>query len=103
MRIVQLKRRPTPKVDSMTVLRARRGRTGSKYVTLRGGRRRSIPFLLVRSGGCARSSILREQTTERSCPHAYAGRKGDLPDITGDLPPLSRPGPNPAEPAARTA
>jgi hypothetical protein len=55
MRIVQLKRRPTPKVDSMMVLRARRGRTGSKYVTLRGGRRRAIPFLLVRSGWCARS------------------------------------------------
>src|SRR5713101_2592996 len=32
--------------------------TGSKYVTLRGGLRRAIPFLLVRSGGCARSSIL---------------------------------------------
>ena len=35
------------------VLRARRGGTGSKYVTLRGGVRRAIPFLLVRSGGCA--------------------------------------------------
>jgi hypothetical protein len=33
----------------MMVLRAWRGRTGSKYVTLRGGRR-AIPFLLVRSG-----------------------------------------------------
>jgi hypothetical protein len=29
-RIVQRKRRPTSKVDSMMVLRARRGRTGSK-------------------------------------------------------------------------
>src|SRR5580693_2613070 len=36
--------------DSMMVLRARRGGTGSKYVTLRGGLRRAIPFLLVRSG-----------------------------------------------------
>src|SRR5439155_11248819 len=48
-RIVQLKRRPTSNVDSMMVLRARRGGTGSKYVTLRGGLRRAIPFLLVRS------------------------------------------------------
>jgi hypothetical protein len=30
MRIVQRKRRPTSKVDSMIVLRARRGATGSK-------------------------------------------------------------------------
>jgi hypothetical protein len=30
MRIVQWKRRPTSKVDSITVLRARRGGTGSK-------------------------------------------------------------------------
>src|SRR5712671_3597385 len=50
-RNVQLKRRPTSNVDSMMVLRARRGGTGSKYVTLRGGVRRAIPFLLVRSGG----------------------------------------------------
>src|SRR3984893_13357258 len=57
-RIVQRKRRPTSNVGSMMVLRARRGGTGSKYVTLRGGLRRAIPFLLVRSGGCARSSIL---------------------------------------------
>jgi hypothetical protein len=45
------KRRPTLKVDSMMVLRARRGGTGSTYVTLRGGLRRAIPVLLVRSGG----------------------------------------------------
>ena len=38
-RIVPLKRRPTSNVDSMMVLRARRGATGSKYVTLRGGLR----------------------------------------------------------------
>ena len=31
----------------MMVLRARRGGTFSKYVTLRGGLRRAIPFLLV--------------------------------------------------------
>jgi hypothetical protein len=30
-------------VDSMIVLRARRGGTGSKYVTFRGGLRRAIP------------------------------------------------------------
>jgi hypothetical protein len=42
-RIVQRKQRPTSKVDSMMVLRARRGRTGSKYVTFRGGLRRAIP------------------------------------------------------------
>jgi hypothetical protein len=37
-------------VDSIMVLRARRGGTGSKYVTFRGGLRRAIPFLLVGSG-----------------------------------------------------
>src|ERR1700730_4679220 len=50
LRIVQRKRRPTSNVDSMIVLRARRAGTGSKYVTFRGGLRRAIPFLLVRSG-----------------------------------------------------
>jgi hypothetical protein len=35
------------------VLRARRGGTGSKYVTLRGGVRRAIPFLLVRNYGAS--------------------------------------------------
>src|ERR1700732_3210333 len=50
-RIVQRKRRPTSNVDSMIVLRARRGGTGSKKETLGGGRRRVIPVLLVRSGG----------------------------------------------------
>jgi hypothetical protein len=46
-------------VDSMMMLRARRGGTGSKYVTLRGGVRRAIPFLLVRSRlRCEGSSIL---------------------------------------------
>ena len=59
--LVQRKRRPTSNVDSMMVLRARRGRTGSKYVTLRGGRRRAIPFLLVRSGGCARDARMRRR------------------------------------------
>jgi hypothetical protein len=49
-RSAQRKRRPTSKVDSMTVLRGRLGGTGSKYVTLQGGLRRTIPFLLVRSG-----------------------------------------------------
>jgi hypothetical protein len=33
----------------MMVLGARRGGTGSKHVTLRGGLRRPTPFLLVRS------------------------------------------------------
>jgi hypothetical protein len=46
---VQLKRRPTPKVDSMMVLRARRGRTGSKYVTLRGGRRQADQKAVIAS------------------------------------------------------
>src|SRR6516164_2565412 len=36
---------PTSNVDSMMVLRARRGGTGSKYVTFRGGLRRTIPYL----------------------------------------------------------
>jgi hypothetical protein len=66
-RIVQRKRRPTSNVDSMMVLRSRRGGTGSKYETLRGGVRRAIPFL-VRSGGCARSSILCGQTA--TCPRS---------------------------------
>ena len=48
-RNVQRKRRPTSNVASMTVLRARRGATGSNQVTLRGGLRRAIPFLLVGS------------------------------------------------------
>src|SRR5258705_3371466 len=68
IRIVQLKRRPTSNVDSMIVLRARRGGTGSKYVTLRGGLRRGIPFLLVRSDGCARSSILCGQNGKTVLP-----------------------------------
>src|ERR1700724_473668 len=67
-RIVQRKRRPTSNVGSMMVLRARRGGTGSKYVTLRGGVRRAIPFLLVRSGGWARSSILCEQNDKMVLP-----------------------------------
>jgi hypothetical protein len=66
-RIVQRKRRPTSNVDSMMVLRARRGGTGSKYVTLRGGLRRAIPFLLVRSGGYAKSPILCGQTVLPAC------------------------------------
>jgi hypothetical protein len=41
-RSVQRKRRPTSNVDSMIVLRARRGAAGSKYVTLRGGLRRAF-------------------------------------------------------------
>jgi hypothetical protein len=46
---VQLKRRPTleRRLDD-GVARARRGGTGSKYVTFRGGLRRAIPFLVVR-------------------------------------------------------
>src|ERR1700756_2118974 len=48
-RIVHRKRRPTSKVDSITVLRARRGATGSKYLTFRGGVRRGLSILLVRS------------------------------------------------------
>ena len=58
----------------MTVLRARRGATGSRYVTLRGGLRRAIPFLLVRSGcGCA--STLCGQTVRPAC--VLPGKKGD--------------------------
>jgi hypothetical protein len=57
---------------NLMVLGARRGRTGSKYVTLRGGRRRAIPFLLVRSGGCARSA----------CNHASSSRNGPSSSAT---------------------
>src|SRR5260370_33944638 len=53
-RIVQRKRRPTSNVDSMMVLRARRGGTGSKYVTLRGGGRLGASLHLVLSGGGGR-------------------------------------------------
>jgi hypothetical protein len=42
----------------MMVLRARRGGTGSKYVTFRGRLRRAIPFLLVGSGAGRKSSNL---------------------------------------------
>jgi hypothetical protein len=65
-RIVQRTRRPTSNVDSIMVLRARRGGTGAKYLTLRGGRLRAIPDLLVRSSGCARSPI-------------YADKRSGLP------------------------
>src|SRR5437660_9750792 len=44
---------------------AGRGGTGSKYVTLRDGLRRAIPFLLARSGRCARASILYGQGRSR--------------------------------------
>jgi hypothetical protein len=54
-------------VDSMIVLRARRGGTASIYVTLRGGRRRGIPFLLVRLGRGARDPLL------------YAEKRSGLP------------------------
>ena len=66
-RIVQRKRRPTSNVDSMMELRPRRGGTGSKYVTLRGGLRRAIPFLLVRS-----------ECDERD-PLFYADKRSGLP------------------------
>jgi hypothetical protein len=46
------------KVDSIMVLRARRGTTGSKYVTFRGGLRRAIPFLLVGQGHVRKMSAL---------------------------------------------
>jgi hypothetical protein len=50
------------------VTRARRGGTGSKYVTLRGGRRRAIPFLLVRSGRGARDhGFYTDKTVPRAC------------------------------------
>jgi len=56
-------------VDSMIVLRARRGGTGSKYVTFRGGLRRAIPFRLVRSECDARDPLF--YADKRSCLHAY--------------------------------
>jgi hypothetical protein len=46
-------RRPTS--TRMMVVGARRGGTGSKYVTFRGGLRRAIPFLLVGSGACIKN------------------------------------------------
>src|SRR5712692_5980763 len=88
-RIVQRKRRPTSNVDSMMVLRARRGGTGSKYVTLRGGGRRAIPFLRVWSGGCARCSILCEQKGKWSCRHVYCLAKRGSPGQQGDSRPFS--------------
>jgi hypothetical protein len=72
IRIVQRKRLPTSNVDSMTVLRARRGGTGSKYVTLRGGRRRIIRSSSFGQGWRASTSILCRM--KRFYPHAYARR-----------------------------
>jgi hypothetical protein len=57
----------------MMVLRARRGGTGSKYVTLRGGRVRAIPFLLVSGQVGARGPLF--YADKRSCLHAYCLRK----------------------------
>ena len=55
---------------SMTVLRARRGGTGSKYVTFRGGLRRAIPFLLVRSG-CSVVEFSTHIGCDGSCLQVY--------------------------------
>jgi ISXO2-like transposase domain len=44
----------TSNVDSMIVLRAKHGTTGSKYVTFRGGLRRIIPFAPYWSAACRR-------------------------------------------------
>ena len=52
----------------MIVLRARRGGTGSKKVTFRGGLRRVYRYLLVGSG----AAILNLCGAERSCMHGYA-------------------------------
>jgi hypothetical protein len=68
--IVQRKRRPTSNVDEMTVLRARRGGTGSNQVTLRGGRRRVIRSSSFGQGRCASTSFL--CGIERFYPHALA-------------------------------
>ena len=73
-RIVQLKRRPTSNVDSMIVLRARRGGTGSKYVTLRGGLRKAIPFLSLAQG------VVRKVPNSMDRRQNGARRKGDFPD-----------------------
>ena len=55
--------------NSIMVLRARRGGAGSKYLTLRGGVRRAIPFLLVRSAGAGRKVPLfyASKTVRRAC------------------------------------
>jgi hypothetical protein len=72
-RIVQRKRRPTSNVGSMMVLGARRGRTGSKSVTFRGGLRRAIPFVLVKSACGARGPLF--YADKRSCCIRIAWRK----------------------------
>jgi hypothetical protein len=54
-RIVQRKRRPTSNVDSMMVLRVRRGGTGSKYVTPWGGVRRAAIRQLYMGGPAGRA------------------------------------------------
>jgi hypothetical protein len=65
----------------MMVLRASLGATGSKYVTLRGGLRRAIPFLLVRSGCSAQGpQFYASNTAKRSCSQIYARQKGGLWD-----------------------
>jgi hypothetical protein len=59
----------------------RRGGTGSKYVTLRGGSRRATPFLLVRSGCGARGpQFYAGKPAYRSCSQIYALQKADLWD-----------------------
>jgi hypothetical protein len=79
--LVQRKRRPTSNVDSMTVLRARRGGTGSmNQVTLRGRLRLAIPFLLVRSGWCAKLYPMWDETVRPAC--VLPLEKG-IPNATG--------------------
>jgi hypothetical protein len=57
------------------VMRARRSRTGSKYVTFRGRLRRAIPFLLVGPGvGRNRNSIWGETVLPTCVLRRQAGR-----------------------------
>ena len=61
---------------SMMVLRARRGGTGSKWVTFRGGRRRAIRSSSGRLRGVRCST---SYGTNRSCRHVYcAGKRGSF-------------------------
>ncbi len=68
--------------NSMIVLRASRGATGSKYVTFRGGMRRAIPFLLVAFAAVRRTvpSMWGENVLPASLVHAnYAGDRRGRP------------------------
>jgi hypothetical protein len=67
----------------MMVLRARRGGTGSKYVTLRGGLREAIPFLSLAQGVVRRVPNSTDRRQNGPARTRIARRKGGFPDSHG--------------------